>query len=274
MIEKLTATVLVDNIPKGSLSGEWGLSVYIEDGTHRILLDTGASPLFATNAQKLNKSIEEVDYAVLSHAHYDHSDGMSTFFGLNKTASFFLRETAAENCFHKKLFVRKYIGIAKNVLSTYADRILYVKGDTPLCRDVYLIPHHTPGLEAIGKRESMYRRTSDGWQCDNFSHEQSLVFDTAKGLVIFNSCSHGGAANIINEVSAVFPDKKVYGLIGGFHLFNKSESEIRELAAKIRATGIGYVCTGHCTERRAYDILKEELDDIVNQLHVGLEMNF
>ena len=139
---------------------------------------------------------------------------------------------------------------------------------------MYLIPHKTPGLQKIGMREMMYLKTPQGFVPDNFSHEQSLVLDTDKGLVIINCCSHGGAVNIIQEVMATFPDKKVYGLIGGFHLFNKSEAEIREVARKIKSTGISYVCTGHCTKERAYNIMKEELTDMLEQLHVGLTMEF
>lgn len=54
-------------------------------------------------------------------------------------------------------------------------------------------------------------------EADDFSHEQSLVLDTKEGLVIFNSCSHGGADVIIREAEAAFPGKQIYGLIGGFH---------------------------------------------------------
>ena len=46
-------TVLTDNKAKESLKGEWGLSLYIEHGGKRLLLDTGASPLFAENADLL-----------------------------------------------------------------------------------------------------------------------------------------------------------------------------------------------------------------------------
>ena len=120
----------------------------------------------------------------------------------------------------------------------------------------------------------MYQKTSRGYVFDDFSHEQSLVIDTDKGLVIFNSCSHGGASNIINEVQNTFKDKKVYGLVGGFHLFNKTEQEVRDLAHKIKETNIEYICTGHCTKEAAYNILNEELGDKLHQLHVGLEMNF
>jgi 7,8-dihydropterin-6-yl-methyl-4-(beta-D-ribofuranosyl)aminobenzene 5'-phosphate synthase len=90
--------------------------------------------------------------------------------------------------------------------------------------------------------------------------------------VIINSCSHGGAANIINEVKETFPDKHVHALIGGFHLFNKSDEEIRELAVKVRDTGIDYVCTGHCTKGHAFRIMKEVLGDRIEQMHVGYKI--
>lgn len=120
----------------------------------------------------------------------------------------------------------------------------------------------------------MYVKEKDGWHFDDFSHEQSLVIEADKGLVIFNSCCHGGAAAIINEVIETFSDKNVYGLIGGFHLFNKSEGEIREFANRVRNTGIEYICTGHCTGERAYGILAEELGNTMHHLKTGLVMEF
>lgn len=149
-----------------------------------------------------------------------------------------------------------------------------VSGEYKLCDGAYLIPHSTEGLECIGRRENMYRKTECGLVPDDFSHEQSLVLDTDKGLVIINSCSHGGAVNIINETRAAFPTKPIYGLIGGFHLFNKSEKEIREVAKSILGTGIDFVCTGHCTKDRAYKIMKEEMGDKLCMLKTGLVLEF
>jgi len=267
-------TVIVDNIASDNIRGEWGLSILAEYGGKQILIDTGASNLFAENMEKLGFDVETIDYATLSHAHYDHSNGMPKFFELNKNAKFYVRETTAENCYFKKFIFSKYIGIPKHVLRDYAERIEVVSGDYKLFEGAYLIPHKTEGLEAIGKREMMYQKQGLKWVPDNYSHEQSLVLDTDKGLVIINCCSHGGAVNIINEVTKTFPDKKVYGLIGGLHLFNKSEKEIRQVAKAIKDTGIEFVCTGHCTKERAYGIMKEELGDKMELLHVGLEMRF
>ena len=122
------------------------------------------------------------------------------------------------------------------------------------------------------KRERMYRREHHQWIYDNFSHEQSLVFRTEKGLVIFNSCCHGGIGNIIHEVAKTFPAERVYGIIGGFHLFNKSDEEIDAVIRQIKDAGIKYVCTGHCTGGHAYKILKSNLGDMIHQLKVGMQI--
>lgn len=270
----MRATVIVDNIENDGIKGEWGLCIYIEYNGKKILLDTGASGLFVENADKLGLSLKEVDYAVLSHAHYDHSDGMKDFFQINKKAKCYLREECQGNCYAKKWIFRKYIGIEKGILEKYQHRLIYVSGDYPLTDGVSLIPHKTPGLSEVGRREKMYRKDGKKWHPDDFSHEQSLVFDTPKGIVIFNSCSHGGADNIIREVMESFPEKKALALVGGFHLSNKSEAFVRNLAKGIKETGIMFVYTGHCTGKRAYEILREELGNRAVQLMTGLVMEF
>lgn len=265
-------TILTDNISNDNVNGEWGLCVYIEYNGKKILLDTGASDLFIKNAEIYDIHLENVDMAVLSHAHCDHAKGMEPFFLINQKAKFYLQATTKENCYSRKSIFPKYIGIPKGILNKYSDRIEFVSGDYKLCDGVYLISHKTPGLESIGKQEKMYIRKGITWHPDNFSHEQSLVFDTSKGLIIFNSCSHTGADTVINEINSTFPDKCVYALIGGFHLFNKSEIAIRDLAHKVKNTNVNYICTGHCTGNSAYHILREELGDIILQFYVGFSM--
>ncbi len=268
----MKATFLVDNIANDELRGEWGLSVYIEYGEKKVLLDVGASDLFFDNANVLGIDLEQLDYAVLSHAHYDHADGMRIFFAHNTKTKFYIQKGCKENCYAKKWIFHKYIGIPKGILEEDKDRFVYASADYILSDGLYLIPHKTKGLSEIGKRECMYRKENGTWVPDDFVHEQSLVVDTAKGLVIFNSCSHGGADNIINEVAATFPDKKVYALIGGFHLFNKSEDTVRAFAKRVKETGIECIYTGHCTGKRAYRILKSELGDVVHQISTGLQI--
>lgn len=272
--------VLIDNIEGFSeksrkLFGEWGLSVYTEFEGKRYLLDTGVSHLFAKNAAVVGVDLSKVDVGVLSHAHYDHSDGMAKFFHVNKTAPFYLRKGAGENCYHAgKLFGRipyhYYIGIHKGFLKRFEDRIRFAEGDMQIAPNVYLVPHKTPGLERIGEAAHLSVKENGKYRYDSFDHEQSLVFDTPQGLFVMNSCSHGGADNIVKEIQATFPGKKIYALLGGFHLFRYKDEVIRAFAERLRELDVQKIYTGHCTGARAYEILRDVLGERVQQMFTGL----
>lgn len=269
----MLARVLIDNkSSEDSLIPEWGLSFYIEYQGHKILLDTGASEKFLGNARGLGVRLEEVEFGVLSHAHYDHSDGMGAFFELNQTAPFYLRKGAKENCYGVKEGRYHYNGIQRGLLKKFRERIVYVEGDYEVCPGVTLVPHKTAGLEEIARRADLYVRK--GWRMrpDAFVHEHSLVFDTEKGLVIFNSCSHGGADNIIQEIRSTWPHKQIYAILGGFHLYKSAKDEVKAFAERVKMTGIQKVYTGHCTGEEAFAILKEELGDRIEQFDSGMEV--
>ena len=159
---------------------------------------------------------------------------MCVFLDRNTRARLYLRDACRENCYRIKEGGWKYIGIQEGFLEKYRDRLVYVSGDLEITKGVWLIPHRDIRAGACRtKRKDVSER---GWKMitDCFAHEQSLVFDTPEGLVIFNSCSHGGADTVICETKKVFPGRKVRALIGGFHLHNKTEQYVREISARIR----------------------------------------
>ncbi len=259
--------ILTDNNTKDTLQAEWGLSLLIEYEGHLLLLDAGATGIFADNARQLGIPIEKIELAVLSHAHYDHADGMERFFRENKNAKCYIRSCCGEDCYDRKK--DKYIGIREGLLAAYHDRFVRIKEDYELLPGVTLLPHKTKGLDRLGEKVGMYRYQDGAWIPDDFSHEQSLVFETEKGLVICNSCCHGGADHIIEEVKQTFPGKRVYALIGGLHLFKASDEEVLALVEKIRQTGIEKVYTGHCTGERAVELLKRELNRSISAVGAG-----
>lgn len=263
--------ILIDNTPFGQYCAEWGLAVYIEYNGKKLLLDTGASLLFAENAEKMGVDLSEIDFGILSHAHFDHSDGMDAFFARNQKAKFHLRAGCGENCYDRKESGMEYIGVRRGLLGDYPERIVYVDGDFELMPGVWLIPHKTPNLDEIGKRIHMFTLEDGAFVPERFAHEQSLVIETSKGLVIFNSCSHGGADNIITEVAATFPGKRLYALIGGFHLFRSTAQEVEALARRMAETGIERIVTGHCTGDAAAAILREHFGDRMLEMYSGLE---
>lgn len=265
-------TVLIDNIPKDDLVGEWGLSIYIEVSGHKILLDSGTSGKFADNAKALGIDLSSVDIACLSHAHYDHANGFERFFDINDKADVILQKASLNKCYSGSTFIPHYIGIHKGWLNKYSNRFKFVDGDYEIAKDIFIVSHKTPNLSAIGKAGKLYVKKGLLLVPDDFSHEQSLVIRTKKGLIICNSCSHAGADNIIKEVSKTFPGETIYAIIGGFHLFRSSEKDVRSFAVRVRETGITSVITGHCTGNTAYSVLHDELGDCVRQMYTGMTL--
>ena len=284
MTTRLTATVLVENSPVEGLAAEHGLSVHLCyecDGhaTH-ILLDFGQSDAFARNAAVLDVDLSVVDLAVLSHAHYDHANGLPAFCAANASASVYLSETCAETCWSTKAGTTEphYIGPEPGLLGQFAQRLVRVptKRLTTIALGVHLVPHSTPGLAAVGEAAGMLLRAQDGWAPDGFAHEVSLVVELAPApngtpqLAVFNSCSHAGLPVIAAEVAAAFPSARITCYVGGLHLVHATDEEIAQVAGAIRKAGIGHVLTGHCTGDRALDLLQHALPGRVTSLRPGM----
>ncbi|MBQ6637224.1 MAG: MBL fold metallo-hydrolase [Lachnospiraceae bacterium] len=260
------------------LGAQHGLSLYIEYGMYKMLVDAGQSELFFENAGKLGIDLSRVDAAVLSHAHYDHADGFEKFFEVNKKAKLYVRKEAGECFYSKNDDGMKYIGPKKGMLEKYKSRIEYVGGEfvPVVCWSTYAIPHTSNGLDEIGKRAELYREVNGELMPDDFSHEQTLILGTQKGIVIISSCSHAGAENIIREARDFYCDenKEIDAFIGGFHLHKSSDEEILACAEALKKAGVKRIITGHCTGDHAFEILKRELGDRVEKMYSGMEIDF
>ncbi len=278
---ELIATVLVENTPAEGLGSEHGLSMHLRYGGLNILLDFGQSDLFAQNAEVLGCDLSRVEFAVLSHAHYDHADGMPAFFARNGRARLYLGEACQENCWSTKGGTAEahYIGIGEGLLRRYNDRLARVPtaGVSTIAPGVHLVPHSTPELAEQGLHAGMLLRKGDQWQGDGFAHEMSLVFEldeTARTLAVFSSCSHAGLPTIAREVSEAFPSWRISAYVGGLHLVHASDAEVAQVAQAVRDFGIERLCTGHCTGAHATRMLETLLPGQVEALRPGLILSF
>ena len=245
----MRAVILAENSALPGLEGEHGLSVYIEHRGRRLLLDAGQSGLFARNAARLGVDLGSVDTAVLSHAHFDHADGLDAFFALNPTAPLCARPAIGQAEYHGA----RYIGVKRALLEGYAHRFRLADGPTDLGDGMWLIP-------------------------DQVAHEQSLVVDTGAELVIFNSCSHAGAGHIAADIRARFPTRPIAAYVGGFHLMGAGGPSTLGVAPGIVKNlahwlldelEVGVIHTGHCTGTPAYALLKEAGGERVRPLDSG-----
>ena len=81
----MKVTIVYDNtVFAEGLKADWGFSCLVEAHGKTILFDAGANGIILfSNIQRLNIDPDSVDTIFLSHAHFDHTGGLSTFLNAN-----------------------------------------------------------------------------------------------------------------------------------------------------------------------------------------------
>ena len=245
-------TLMENTSCREDLTCEHGLSLYIETENHKILFDAGQSAAFAENAEKLGVDLETVDFAVLSHGHYDHGGGLGRFLQINQTAPVYVSSHAFEPHYSQN----GYIGLDLSLESS--GRIQLVSQSTQLAEGISLHqiacePMDTAGLEM---EENGVRRP------DDFRHEQYLMIEEQGKRILISGCSHKG---ILNIMEAFQPDI----LIGGFHFMNITDTAWLKAAAETLLSYDTVYYTGHCTGQSQYDYLKSIMGDQLHYLSTG-----
>ncbi len=247
-------TVLAENTSVSeSLIAEHGLSLYIETESKKILFDMGQTDAFAKNAENLGIDLTKVDFAVLSHGHYDHGGGLRTFLSVNENAPVYLSRHAFGDYYSSK-----YIGLDKTLAEEHRLRYVsdYLKIDEEI--ELFSCNDRTPAYKA-----EFYGLTAerDGVRTDDdFCHEQYLVITEKGKRVVISGCSHKG---VLNAVHWLEPDV----FVGGFHFIKlEPDGEGREIldrsAEILSSKNIPYY-TCHCTGEKQYEYLKTR----ISQLH-------
>ena len=268
-------TVLMENTGPSEFKIEHGLSLYIEFNDKKYLLDAGPSDSFFKNAHALSIDLGRVDKAVLSHGHYDHGDGFMVFLNQYKDKVVYGSKNIFDDYYSGSGGSVHYIGLSSK-LKQMKNRFNTISMDTKIDEKIYLILDDVSNTKEIGVQKKLYKKVDDVLQPDNFDHELSLVFDTPKGLVICNSCSHAGLESIVDNIKKRL-NKPVYAYVGGLHMKSTknhietssfTEEQIQNLCIFIEKN-IQYVLTGHCTGNVSYDLLKKYLKDRIDFLTTG-----
>ena len=272
-------TVLIENTKKTPVfCCEHGLSLLIEEKGRKLLLDAGSSEAFMENAKQMGISLQEIDVCVLSHGHYDHSTGFAGFLDRNPGAPLYAMKSAGQEYYSGSGGSIHYIGLPQALLDRKDTRMRLLVDVTEIEPGIWVVPHSTEGLEVIGQQKKLYRKEGEQYLPDDFSHELTLVYETEKGLVLFNSCSHGGIENIITEVKQALPGRKLYAFIGGLHMKGKKQEEeictftgeeVKVMTAFLEKSGLEYLYTGHCTGETGLKMLENELGDKVRRMQTG-----
>ncbi len=208
-------TVLTDNrTADASLETEHGLSVFLDTGKYKLLLDTGASDMFLRNAERQGIDLSTVDYVFISHGHSDHAGGLASFLAVNEKAKVIVSVEALKGQYFSK---RKYLhSITTSWPDIPADRLIAVDGSCAVADGLQVIAH-IPQVHPMPKGDQhLFVQRADGeYVLDDFRHEIVLYTD---GL-LFTGCAHSGLENILSACPYT-----VDTVLGGFHLLDGHES--------------------------------------------------
>jgi 7,8-dihydropterin-6-yl-methyl-4-(beta-D-ribofuranosyl)aminobenzene 5'-phosphate synthase len=115
-------TVVYDNeVREAGVRRGWGFSAFIEDEKiPSLLFDTGADgPTLLHNMKKLHIDPRDISVIVISHAHGDHTGGLSEILRINGIAELYLPSSFRRAFPERKVtIVRGPIQICENVFST------------------------------------------------------------------------------------------------------------------------------------------------------------
>jgi 7,8-dihydropterin-6-yl-methyl-4-(beta-D-ribofuranosyl)aminobenzene 5'-phosphate synthase len=274
-------TTLIENTQadhKNGLVAEHGLSLHISFDKKTILFDTGASDSFSQNADQLRVDLSTVNAAVLSHHHYDHGGGLHRFFTLNPNAKVHLKEPPEGDCYFKAfLFLKRYIGVDRDLFKTYPERFAFIEEFTEILPDIYIFPNIGMAYPKPKGNRYLYLKKDTRWSLDKFRHELIMAIRENGKLIIFTGCSHNGMLNMVDTVVEQFPGMPIKTVIGGFHLLGLpkrnsmagTKSEIQNIARNVLNYPVQSIYTGHCTGQKAYAVLKSVLGEKLQHLHTG-----
>jgi len=278
----MKVTVLIENDgleDRRDLTPEFGLSLLVEKDGTTILFDTGTSGAFADNAKLLGKDLAQVDAAVLSHHHFDHGGGLGRFFEINRRAPVYLRKAPQNKRFFKLLggIVKRPIGLEPELFRGREDRLVEIEDSTEITPGISLLTKMGEDHPRPRGNRHLWVESEDGALPDPFDHELTMVVHEPDGMVVITGCSHNGVLNMVDAAIAEFPGVPVKSVIGGFHLvglpfFNTmagSRAEVEDIARAIGDRCSGQVITGHCTGKKAYDVLETVLGDRLRRFPTG-----
>jgi 7,8-dihydropterin-6-yl-methyl-4-(beta-D-ribofuranosyl)aminobenzene 5'-phosphate synthase len=206
--EHVVFTVVYDNnLFDPRLKTAWGFACLVETSGQLILFDTGGDgEILLANLKTLGFDPSRIDIVVLSHIHADHVGGLDSLLAENDHLVVYFPASFPDS------FARRVSERA---------RVVQVAGPMKIM----------DGVETTGEMGTTIR-------------EQSLIVETASGLVVVTGCAHPGIVNIARQAAT---RGEIDLLIGGFHLIDRSRKDVQGVIEELLALGVRRIAPCHCT---------------------------
>jgi 7,8-dihydropterin-6-yl-methyl-4-(beta-D-ribofuranosyl)aminobenzene 5'-phosphate synthase len=257
---------------KRPLLAEHGLSclirVFSSDEEHTVLMDTGITPttLFH-NADMLGIDLDAIEAVVLSHGHFDHTNGLLRFLeSSGRTLPLMVHpDVFLERRLHppgqnpvdlpgldEAMLTRAGAELHKNTRqSTLASGLILATGE---------VERTTTFEKGLPFAEA---KIGGNWVVDPFHDDQGLVIRIkGKGLVVMSGCAHAGIINTVEYAKKITGTSKVYAVLGGFHLTGAVfDPVIQPTVDAMKNIDPDYIIPLHCTGWKAINRFNEAMPD-------------
>ena len=283
-LDNLRITVLAEDsvLYESPYLGQHGVSFLLEgvsEGNKKIILvDVGQnSEALLYNMRIMGISPSVIDAIVLTHCHYDHTQGVAHI--LRDTGKKDVSVIAHPSIFRLHFVTQPYprhVGIMPGDSKAELEK---AGGSLSLTKDPFVI---MPGIITTGevKRQTDFEEVSirlktieNGMVVDDLMLDDISVVANVKdkGLVIITGCSHAGIINIANQATEVSGDNKIEGIIGGLHLVEASDTVIKRTVEELSKLNVAWINAGHCTGFKAQVELHLAFGENFLPLHTGMQ---
>jgi 7,8-dihydropterin-6-yl-methyl-4-(beta-D-ribofuranosyl)aminobenzene 5'-phosphate synthase len=212
----------------GECLAEWGLSLYLEVNGVRILFDSGHKGTFLSNAEQLGVDLNETDFIVLSHHHWDHTGGLR---------------------FHEFKTKKKLITHPRVPEIVLAEQSLDLNTKFETTTSAKPV-EFSPGIYYLGEIPRQTDFEKGTYKEDTMPDDTAIAIKTTKGAIIVTGCSHAGVCNIAEYAKKV-TGQNIYGVIGGFHLFEDDPAAITGAIDYFNQEKPAFLYPMHCVDHAA-----------------------
>src|SRR5437763_2510223 len=243
-------TVLYDAFGGTStMKKDWGFAALIEYGGKRILFDTGNNAdIFAHNVAAKGIDLKQLDFAVVSHRHGDHTSGLNHLLKVNPSVKIYAPQenfgvfgAALPGSFYRRNEslppdMRYFDGAAQETLRFGTP---WPGGDFTWVTKTAEV---APGFHLI--------LLNGTWGADLEVKEISLAIDTPDEIVLIVGSSQPTIEKIVEAAKAAI-NKPIHLVLGGTHLLPAKDDQISSIAASLRSH-VRYPAPAHCPGQPAF----------------------
>ncbi|KAF0159029.1 MAG: beta-lactamase domain-containing protein [Syntrophaceae bacterium] len=281
------AAPLKDGEIRASILAEHGFSALIKTSIagiiHTLLFDFGFSEGGAAqNANTLGADMREVEVAVLSHGHSDHTGGLQKLTALigKRDIPLIVHPSAFKSPRYLKFgedFKINFPKLTREMVKEAGFAAIESAAPYLLLDDTILFLGEIPRKTDFEKGFPIAHWQKDGQELwDAIEDDTSIVMNLKdKGLVIVSGCAHAGIVNTIQYAMAVTGINKIHAVMGGFHLSGPLfEQIIDRTAEELQKLNPVYVIPTHCTGRKAIMAMEIQMPDQFILNMAGTKLTF